>query len=122
MMVTLRGRPRRPDNDVCPKCGRTGYFHKYTSWNPLYNNDSRRIYYKFIHHNRGLRPCYIGKQKSSAPLQVAREYNRKTDTVTTFLFHPQKNSFEGVIKQWKKRKAIRVIVCSFSHIPTALKP
>jgi hypothetical protein len=116
-MVTHRGRPRRPDNDICPKCGKPGYFNKFTSWNPLYKNDSRRIYYQFIHQNRGLPPCYIRKQKTARPLQLVGEYRRRTKKVMTYVIDKENRS----IIQWKETEAVPIIIYSFTHMPETLK-
>ena len=79
------------------------------------------MYPRFIHKDRGLSYCYIGKHTGKASV-TGREYNRRTKEVTTFQYNPNEFKFEDILKKWKKTKALPVIIYSFSYIPNQLKP
>jgi hypothetical protein len=116
-MINRRGRQRHPDDEICPNCRTPGYRHPFSCWNPRYKNDSRRVYYKFIHSDRSLSPCYIRKQKECLSLQVGTEYYNNTNTVRRYLFDKNNHSLE----QWKDTNAIDVFVYSFSRLPNGFK-
>jgi hypothetical protein len=111
-MISRRGRPRHTDDEICPNCRTPGYRHRFISWNPSYKNDSRRVYYKFIHSDRSLCPCYIHKQKKSLSLQAFTGYYRNKK-VTRYLFNKNSHSIEKL----KNTNAIDVFVYSFSCLP-----
>ena len=80
------GRPKRHDTEICPRCGKPGYSYQAPSWNAEYKHAPRNLYVRFIHQDRTLSYCYIGKESNSEGLQVAREYLRSTNEVRTYSF------------------------------------
>lgn len=119
------GRPMRDNNEVCPLCGKPGYSYPVPSWNSSYKNTSKNRYLRFIHANRNLPYCYIDPLISKVhalPLQAATEYNRGTNEVKTFQYYPEESRIQDVVKQWKVRKPLTVVIYSFTYLPEELKP
>jgi hypothetical protein len=114
------GRPRREDNEICPKCGSPGYSYPVPSWNSRYKNGPKNWYLRFIHKGRSPKYCYVGK--GQLPLENATEYNRKTGELTTFNFNREEPKIKNVIKRVETIKALTVTICSFSYVPQELKP
>lgn len=116
------GRPKRDDNEICPVCGLPGYSYPVPSWNSANKHAPRNMYPRFIHKDRRLSYCYIGKHSGKPTLLPASEYNRRTKEVTTFQYNPDESKFEEILKKWRKTKPLPVIIYSFSKIPDQLKP
>ena len=114
------GRPKREDNEICPKCGNPGYSYSVPSWNSPYKNGPRNWYSRFIHRGRSPKDCYLGKRQ--LPLENATEYNRNTEEITTFNFSPEEPKIKNVINRVETIKALPVMICSFSYVPNELKP
>ena len=114
------GRPKREDNEICPKCGSPGYSYSVPSWNSPYKNGPQNWYSRFIHRGRSPKYCYLGKPQ--LPLEIATEYNRNTGEITTFNFSPEEPKIKNVINRVETIKALPVMICSFSYVPDELKP
>lgn len=110
------GRRRHPNNELCPVHGTPGYSYAFPSWNSAYKYATRHMYLRFVHEDGSLPHCYIG-MKIRGPLQIASEYNRIKNEVTTFSFQPTTG-----ISSWKKTKTLPVILYSFHKTPQQLIP
>lgn len=105
------GRPKRHNVETCPRCGKPGYSYQAPSWNGAYKDAPRNLYVRFIHQDRALPYCYIGKEsKPEGDLQVAREYYRSKKEVRTYSFH---NGGNFIIEKHESFKAIPIVIYCF---------
>jgi hypothetical protein len=117
------GRPRRANDEICPRCGKPGYSYPVPSWNSPYSDAPRNRYLRFIHEDRNSQYCYIDNLlvENSVPLQVGSEYNKEPNEVTIFRYRPEEQRPEDVLYQWKRTKALPIIIYSFSYIPKKME-
>lgn len=72
---------------------------------------SGNLYVRFVHQNRALPYCYIGKEsKPEGDLQVAREYYRSAKVVRTYSFRSGGNF---IIEKHESSKAIPIVIYCF---------